>query len=516
MTAPQAGDVDTDDGSRARGHLKATAKHGSIYSIGIILSRMIAFVMIPVYTRVLTPADYGVLEILALTTDVVSMLAGFGIGLSVTRTLYLHESEAQQRVVASTAAFLLLAIFGSAALIGVIAAAPISVALLGPSASQGDGAGLLRLALLSMMFGGALEVPFAMLRARQRSTQVVGISLARLGLSVLLNIILVVWLRLGVAGVLWSTLITTGSISTFLLVRLLRENGTAFSRPIARQLAAFGAPLVIWNLASFVLHYSDRYFLRVFVSLEMVGLYSLSYKLAMLLSMLVSGPFSDVWIPKSLEIDKSEGEKAKPILRTIIGYYNLVLVAAGLGIALFAGDVIRLITGKQFHAAAGTVPILVLAMVFFGYRSIGQLGAMIRGRSDLIAAGTAVAAVVVTGLNYLLIPRWGVTGAAVATLAAFALEFGVMQALSARVYGPVAGAGRLLVPVGLAIASFAASEALIPADASLVLRLALKTVTFGCFALGLLLVGAIGATERQFLVSILRDPRGALVKLKGR
>lgn len=502
------------DGARAIGHLKSTAQHGLVYAIGIILSRIVAFLMIPIYTRVLTPADYGILEILSLTTEVVAMLAGVGIGLAVIRSHHQVETAEEQSTIASTAALLLLTIFGLAGGIGIAAAGPLSTLLLGDSAGT-DGPTYLRLAVFAMFCGGLLEVPMALLRARQRSSTVVTVSLIRLALSLSLNIVLVVWLRVGVVGVLWSTAITTALISGWLFVQLLREHGVRPTRAVAKQLAAFGAPLVIWNLASFVLHYSDRYFLRVYTSMETVGLYSLSYKLAMLLSMFVIGPFSDAWIPKSLEIEKREGEGAIPTLRLITGYYNLLLVAIGLALALFAGDIIAIATGERFHAAAETVPILVVAMVFFGYRAVGQLGALIRGRSDLIAIGATVAAIVVTLLNVLLIPRFGVIGAALATLLAFATEFLVMRALSSRVFPDVIRLGTLFAPGVVAIGVWMASAALTTMTSHPVLRIAIHATALLLFAVLLRVVGVIGATEVNFVTALLRDPRGAVRRLRG-
>ncbi len=502
------------DGARAIGHLKSTAQHGLVYAIGIILSRIVAFLMIPIYTRVLSPADYGILEILSLTTEVVAMLAGVGIGLAVIRSHHQVETVEEQSTIASTAALLLLTIFGIAAAIGIAAAGPLAELLLGDAA--GDAGPLyVRLAVFGMFCGGLLEVPMALLRARQRSSAVVTVSLVRLALSLSLNIVLVVWLRVGVVGVLWSTAITTALISGWLFVQLLREHGVRPTRAVAKQLAAFGAPLVIWNLASFVLHYSDRYFLRVYTSMDTVGLYSLSYKLAMLLSMFVIGPFSDAWIPKSLEIEKREGEGAVPTLRLITGYYNLLLVSIGLALALFAGDIITIATGARFHGAADTVPILVVAMVFFGYRAVGQLGALIRGRSDLIAIGATVAAVVVTILNVALIPRFGVTGAALATLLAFLTEFLVMRALSSRVFPDVIRLAALFAPGAIAIGVWLASVAATALTSSLVLRLVIHASAMALFAVLLRAVGVIGPTEVGFVTALLRDPRGAARRLRG-
>lgn len=503
------------EGNSPRSHLRSTAKHGIIYSVGVILSRLIGFVMIPIYTRVLQPDDYGVLEILSLTTDVVAMLAGFGIGLAVIRTLYRYDTPAERHLVASSAAILLLVGFGLLGLLGITFAKPLASLLLGDAwGSSGDG--LVRLTVVGMALGSMLEVPLAMLRANQRSADVVLVGLARLVISVTLNIVLVVWLRMGVAGVLWSTLLTSGFVGGVLTFRLVREAGIGFSSTVARQLVSFGAPLAIWNLASFVMHYSDRYFLRTFGSLEDVGLYSLSYKMAMLLSLFVAGPFSEIWIPKSLEIDRAEGAGAPVVLRGIIGYYNILLVTVALGIALFAGDAIRLATGAAFHAAAKPVPLLLFAMVLFSYRAIGQLGALIRGRSDLIAVSTVVAASSAIAFNFLLIPRFGVFGAAGATAIAFTIEFLVMRRLSASVYPSVVPLFELARPLGLAVLVWYGVDAFVPQDAALVLRVLANFTAVALFGATLALTGVLSRDDRRALRRAFREPSWLIAQLRGR
>jgi O-antigen/teichoic acid export membrane protein len=241
------------------------------------------------------------------------------------------------------------------------------------------------------------------------------------------------------------------------------------------------------NLSSFILHYSDRYFLRAYDSLEAVGLYSLAYKFAMLMSLFIATPFAQIWAPKALEIEKGEAERARPILRRILSYYNVALVGTGLGIALFAGDVIRVMAAPEFHAADRTVPVLCLAMLFFGYRQVSYIGAAIRERSDLIGLGTAAAAGVVLVGNFLLIPRWGAMGAATATLLAFAGEFAIVMTASERVYGLRYPMARLFAPVVLAVATYGGVRWILPDDAPLGVSLSVKVLAFALFFAVLLL-----------------------------
>ena len=501
-----AGRTDSTTGTGTAGYLRSTLKHGSIYGIGLILSRIISFLMIPVYTRVLSPADYGVLEVLSLTADIVAMLAGMGIGTAVTRYYYFYDTYRDRNAVASSAALLVIGVFGSVALLGSIFAGPVARVLLGPDASVG----LVRLALVNLAIGASLEIPLVMLRARQRSSTVVAAGLARLVIGLVLNVVLVVIFRFGVAGILISSIAASSILSVTLLGQMFRETGVRLDGAVVRRMIKFGAPLVVWNIGSFVLHFADRYFLRVYESLEAVGIYALSYKLAMLVALFVSGPFHDIWTPKVLEIDRREGEGAPVILEGILAHFNLLLVLAGLGIALFAGDMIRLATGPEFHSAARPVPLLALGMVFFGYRGLTHPGALIRERSDLIARSTLVAAVAALGFNALLIPRWGVMGAAAATALAFGLEFMLMRFFVRRIYPLRIPLVRTLTPLVLATFVWLSADAATPTGAGIILSVMIRTVAYGTFLLLLVVPGTLPRAQRASLLAAARDPLRAL------
>ena len=144
--------------------------------------------MLPVYTRVLTAADYGVLEILALSTDVLGMLAGLGVQQAMLRFYYHYESAEDRNRVVSTAAILVWTVFGSIAVAGFALAGPITNVLLG----AGQPVRFVQLTVLSFALSALGDVPGVYLQARQQSRTIVLTNFVRLVLSLSLNIIFVV------------------------------------------------------------------------------------------------------------------------------------------------------------------------------------------------------------------------------------------------------------------------------------------------------------------------------------
>lgn len=511
-----AGSVEAGAGgpARERHHARSTAKHSAVYLVGTALSRLAGFIMLPLYTRVLSTSEYGVLELLGYTTDVITMLAGLGIGTAVTRYFYRYDSDDERNLVVSSAALLLLGLFALVAVVGFAFAGPLAQAVLGPPdpALPESPLTYMRLAIIVLALGVAIEFPLLVLRTRQRSVDAVVSGLARLLLALTLNVVLVVGLRMGVAGVLLSTIIASSTVGAVLLYRMFRESGWRFDPVLVRQLIAFGAPLVIWELGSFVLHFSNRYFLRVHHSFGDVGLFSLSYKFSQVMLFLVTGPFGAVWLPKALEIVRQEGEAATPILESIQRQYALVLVTAALGMTLFSYDMIRVVAGPDFRSAADIVPILSVGMLFFGLRQIAQVGVIAKDRPGLVALGTTIAAGCALVLNQLLIPTWGAFGAAIATVGGFGIEFFLLRWYSMRLF-PVRvywGAAPLLI----AAAIWGATQLVLGPDTALVASLLLNALALGTFVALLFVTGIIPPDQRRALLAAARDPLGALRALR--
>ena len=508
---PTAQSPATPSGARSNGYMASTVKHGLIYFLGNALARLAGFIMLPVYTRVLTTGDYGVLEILSVSADVLSMIAGLGIRQAMLRLYYQHDSDEERHVVVSTAALLVVAIFGCLTVGGLALARPISEAMLGPDQPLI----YVQLAVVSFVVGALGDIPGVHLQASQRSSTLVTSNLVRLLGMLALNILFIVVIRTGVKGIFLSNIIASCIVGGFLAWRMFREIGMRFDRETARALIKFGTPLVASNLGSFVLHFSDRYFLRFFHALNVVGVYALSYKFAMLIAMFVAGPFSSIWTAKALEIHRREAEGAPPILRSILKSFSLTVVTVALGTALYSRVVIDLLLGPEFRAADEAIPLLSVGMVFFCFRNVSQTGAMIAKRPGLIAKATTSAAVVALLLNLLLIPRWGGMGAAAATAGAFGVEFMLMRALSERAYAIGLTLADELRPLGIACLVAFLAEWVVPSSAGPTVAIALRSCCFGLYLVAIASTGDLTPEARGLIRRSVRDPRAIMAALRG-
>src|SRR3989441_685902 len=189
-------------------------RHGVVYGAGIVLSKAAAFAMLPIYTRYLTPADYGLLQLIDMVLEVASIVAGSRLGAGIFRFYHKADTDEQRRAVLSTAMVVLVTSYGCAATAMYVFAPAIAVAAFG----NGANVALVRIGGMSLAFESLLLVPFAYLRLGNRSTAYVTVTGVRLCLQVALNIAFVAYLRLGAAGVLLSTLVVNTLAGAFLTI----------------------------------------------------------------------------------------------------------------------------------------------------------------------------------------------------------------------------------------------------------------------------------------------------------
>ena len=410
------------------GQLRQLGKHTLVYTAGIIIGKIASFVMLPVYTRYLTPADYGVLELLGMTIDVIGMITSIGIVTGVFKFYSEDKDQAGKNAVITTAALSAVGLATATSMIG-LALAPLLTALIfGP---QGHPL-YLRLYFLVYFLQTFEYLPFLLMRAENRSVLFVTVNATKLIVTLSLNILFVVYFRMGIEGVLISNIIATTTTAITLSAYLIHRVGIRFSNEKFRQMLRFGSSIVPWSLASFVLVFSDRFFLNYYTNTAVVGIYSLAYKFAFLLSVLAYTPFETVWTVQRFEIAKQSD--AQEVYARVFLYMNVVLGAIALVLCLFIRDFLSVMSNHAFLPAYRLVPLLVTAQVVFVWAAYWSTGIYISGRTKVMASGSIVLVAITLLLNSLLIPRLGGLGAAWATLGAYAARFFWIYYFAQRYY----------------------------------------------------------------------------------
>ncbi|MGE3595696.1 MAG: lipopolysaccharide biosynthesis protein [Dehalococcoidia bacterium] len=472
--------------------LSTLGRHSLVYGLGFVLSKAVSVIMLPIYTRWLTPTDYGALQLITMTFEFVAIIAGSRLALGLFHFYHKAEDDPGRREVLSTA-WLLLAVTYWLAAAATFAVAP----WIADFVFEGVGRAptLIRLAAVSMAFEGLMIVPMALCQLNARSSLFVGIGLAKLALQVACNLVFLIPMRMGVMGVLWGSVTTHAVSGVALSIWLFRSARGRFAMRTALPFLRFGVPLVAMNLAMYVATFGDRYFLNRAGSPADVGLYGLAIQFGFLVGTVVYTPFGLIWDPQRFAVAKRPDRDS--IFARVFIYISVPLVSMALGIALFAGDVLRVMATPDFLPAAAFVPAIMAAYVLQSWSFFLNIGTFVSEKTEYYtAANWAAAAVAIAGF-FLLIPPFLTWGATVTVLIRMCVLCGLTYWFSQRLFPIQYRWGPIFLLACLAIATGLIS-ALLP-DLALVPSIAAHCALFAAYALLL-----------WFLPILSREERGAL------
>jgi O-antigen/teichoic acid export membrane protein len=445
------------------------------------LGKLVGFFMIPFYTHYLSPTDYGTLELLDLSLSLIGLVLTMWLNASVVRH-YNDFDDPKDRNQAISTTFIFSVVIG------------VVVTALGLRFSRFLSALILNtpdlhfyvaLEAASFLVSAVNIVCLSYLRARQRSSLVVSAGLVSLFLSLLLNIYFIAVCHAGVVGVLYSSLISSTLVTVVLSAYVIHQVKLSFSYAKLRGIITFGAPLIITSAAAFTVNFSDRFFLRHFSTIANVGIYALGYKFGFMISLLVVQPFDMIWQARIYEIARQA--RSGEIFSRLFEYYCFVLVTVALGLSIVIKELLSVISTSSFHSAYKVVPIIALAYVFQGTNRFFLAGSYIAKKTMPLGLVGVASAAVNIGLNLLLIPHFGMLGAAGATAVSFFFMSGLALFVSQKAYPIPYAFSRVARLLGLAaLVYLATSLVVIPSP---VLQVSIKLALFLAFPVVLYLLG---------------------------
>ncbi len=401
-------------GAGLRPQLQKLLSHSALYGAADVFTNVVNFLLVPLYTAFLTPADYGDLALLLLFSTLAKILFRLGLDSAFFRIHYDLAGEAAQRRLAGTA-FLFSATAASVMFTLVALLAPwLGHALLERDAT----AQLVRLAAADVFLGVFSFVPLTLLRIQDRPGTFSLLAGLRHLLNTLLKIVLVVQ-GLGVLGVLWSDVIATGLFSALLVPQLLRHASFRVSTDLLRELLRFGLPKLPHGLLLQVQNLADRKILDLFVSRAEVGLYQVGCTFGMGVKFPLSA-FEPAWQP--FVYARAKDPDGPRTLARVASVAWAAFLAGGLFLALFSRELLVLMTPKNpaFHAAAPVIPVIVLAYLLHGFFLLTSIGIGISKAARYYPIVTLLAASTNLAANFMLVPSYGMLGAAWATVLSYA------------------------------------------------------------------------------------------------
>jgi O-antigen/teichoic acid export membrane protein len=455
------------------GYLKRLVSSLAAYQVADVVSKFIAVLLLPVYTRYIPPAGYGVVELLANGVILISILIRFGMIESFLR-FYFTDEDQQRRdaLVRRTFVFLLITTTITAAVLAAFAE-PLSKIVLGHRDTT-----TFLIAVLGLWTFTNLEFAYGLLRVDERLRVYAIATVSNVVFTVALSVILVVGLGKGARGLLLGNY-AVSTVVLFVLWWTMRHRlrvAPGHAETLA-SLLRFGVPTVPAEISVYALNIIDRFYIYHHRSASLAGLYSIAVKLAGGVAFIVRA-FQYAWPPLAYSV--TDDAQAARLYGLVTTYYVLVSGWAVAGLALLGRWVLRILTTPEFYGAYKTLTWVSLGWAMYG---LWVVFLVIAGRAKVTtrnfpASLAGLAANIV--LLIVLVPPLGIAGAGLALCGAYLAMLAVMYGLTRRLFavafewrrlaqivviaGGIAAAGDLLLPTHGAsgFVSRAVAFALIP------------------------------------------------------
>lgn len=408
--------------------IKRLVSQSLIYGLGGLISRFLSVLLLPLYTSYLHGRDYGRVETLTALSAVLVVVLRLGISSAFFR-YYFDSSDIAYRVrVVRTSFWFTMgsATFGLAA--GWIAAQPIADVL-----SLGHNqAWLVRAAFVGLWAQMNYEQLTSLFRVEERPVLFTFATVANLLITVVATVVLVVHFHERAMGVVVGNWIGTLSVYLVLLGYRRYQLGLQFDRRLFREMNHFGLPLVPSQLALWALAFSDRFFIAKFDGQTEVGHYSVGVRIASA-ALLLLAAFRLAWPAFAYSIE--DEDEAKRTYGFVLTYLLFVFSWLALTLGLLAPWLVRLLTGRpEFYEGSRVVPLTAFAVTALGGYIVVSIGIGRARKTQFNWVVTGVAAAIDIALNFALVPRFGMIGAAISGVAAYSSMFVLMSVHAQRVY----------------------------------------------------------------------------------
>jgi O-antigen/teichoic acid export membrane protein len=489
------------------GYLRRLATTGAAYTAASILSKVIAVALLPLYTRYLSPEDYGAAEILFAAVVTASIIIRFGLLEAILRFYYLDDEDPARVVKSTFAGLFWLSTLG--ALVALPFAAPLSELLLDPSELPAgvSGAELVRIAIGGLWVLTMWEFMLTLFRLDERARAFFVTTILNVLAAIALTVVLVVGLDEGARGLLLGSY-ASGAAFVVVLIALQWRRLSLWPEPaLLRRLWRFGLPTMPAEVSLYALNFVDRLIIVRSLGLKEAGLYSLGVKFAQAVNVLVRG-FQLAWPPLAYSI-RDDGE-ARRFYATVVTLFVAGCAFVVAGMWLFSRWIVRALAAPRFFDSYEVIGLVATAVTLYALYLVLVVILGRTGRTEFNLPAAIGALVANVALNLALVPPLGIAGAGLALVASYLVVLGLMYGFTQRLFPVPYEWGRLLRVVLTVAVLVGLAELLVPTDGAL--GLLLRAALFAAYPLVLWLSGFFSDEEREWLAR-LRRPREVMAGL---
>lgn len=409
--------------------IKSVAKNSLIYGIGNVSTKIIGFILLPLYTSHLSVQEYGILGILEVSSQLIVSIFGLSLAYSFFRSYwdkeYIEMRGSIMFTCLSSLLFVVLILVG----IVIVFATDLSMILFGsPQYSM-----LVILLVISSSLQILASIPSSLMQLQQRSLLFTVVNTSQLVITLIGTIVCVASFKMNILGIYIAQIIG-GIVYFLLLVKYIRYNMVfIFNYRMLKGMLSVSLPLVFGSISGVIINIADRYMLRYIGHLADVGIYSLGYKIANTIYVIVVMSINLSITPMLYKI--MDDPNNKRVYSKVMTYVAFGVMICVIGISFFGREIIKVMAqNPEYWNSYKVVPFIAFAIFFGMLRDISQIGLNLTKKTKIISFIVVTISIVNILLNALLIPYLQTIGAAISALLSQLAFFLLIYAFAQKHY----------------------------------------------------------------------------------
>lgn len=451
--------------------VRSSVKNSMIYGIGNIAVKLVGFILIPLYTdpRYFSIEEFGIIGLLDISGQVLIAALASSLPQSLTRWYWDKDHVSNQKSIF----FMTLTVQILISVMFCLLLLPLSGGISYMIFGKADWSRAINLVIISSALQAVNNIINTLIRLQSKSTLFTVTNFLKLGLVLGLTIYFIIGRGMGVEGIYSAQLLGNLLFIIVLAGYTVKNCSVSFDIRIVRSMMGFGFPLILANVSGVAVNVIDRYSLNSFDLLKYVAIYTLAVKISSVLKLVIVDSIKMSISP--LMIRKIDSPDNKRFYSKVLLYSSFVLMLGIIAVSLFSLELIKVITkSSEYWEAYFIIPVLCISVYFVNLRDVTTWGLFISKKTKIIGSLVIIAGIITLLFNIMLVPLWGITGAALATLLSQVIYWYMIHYFSQREYFiPYEYRKVVLIMV---VGSILAFSGLFMEDLSLALRLILKTI----------------------------------------
>lgn len=436
--------------------LKALGKDVAIYGAADFAFRLLGFAVFPIYAHVFSVEEFGIYALVSTTGGIIALFANVGLNNATQRYYWDPQTTpAMQPILVSTGLATLITCSCGLVLLLIVCLQPAKEFI---AVNYGIPWTIALIALITIVPEQILQYCLDTLRLHFAPWKFALVSFIKNLLGVMAGLTLIFVFDLKLEGLFLGGLVGAAAGVPVTLFLIRRDITLTYDSDTAKRMITFGYPFIFAGMAYWIFGSVDRWMLVEMSNARQLGLYAIAYKFAGVV-LFINTAFGQAWSPFAMKL-KRDDEQYRASFARVLSVWLFALTVVGSAVALFGGEVLRLLTPTEYWAASSSLGILVMGIVLSGTMQITAVGISLEGKTRLFAYAAWAAAFANIALNWILIPLWGADGAALATFMSYGLLTSLYLFCSQRLHPIPLEKAKLLYSLTLIVGVTGASVGL--------------------------------------------------------